>query len=46
MLLDKPYDTKADVYSYGIVLWELLTQLEPYNGAFKTFDGTCLMSGC
>lgn len=27
-----PYTRKIDVYSYGIVLWELCTSLVPYEG--------------
>lgn len=32
VLDSKPYSFKADVYSYAIVLWELLTQDIPFRG--------------
>lgn len=27
-----PYDEKADVYSFAVVLWELITREEPFKG--------------
>ncbi|KAI8001026.1 Serine/threonine/tyrosine-protein kinase HT1 [Camellia lanceoleosa] len=32
MIKEKPYTRKVDVYSFGIVLWELTTTLLPFQG--------------
>ncbi|GAA0170657.1 hypothetical protein Leryth_019668 [Lithospermum erythrorhizon] len=32
MIREKPYTRKVDVYSFGIVLWELTTSLLPFQG--------------
>ncbi|XP_010943229.1 serine/threonine/tyrosine-protein kinase HT1 [Elaeis guineensis] len=32
MVKEKPYTRKVDVYSFGIVLWELTTALVPFQG--------------
>lgn len=32
ILENKPYSPAADVYSYGIILWEILTQKTPFEG--------------
>ncbi|KAK9091976.1 hypothetical protein Syun_026887 [Stephania yunnanensis] len=32
MIREKPYTRKVDVYSFGIVLWELTTNLLPFQG--------------
>jgi len=37
VLLNKEYDESADLYSYGLVLWELLTGQNPYPN-IKTYS--------
>eukprot|EP01105_Mastigella_eilhardi_P014882 TRINITY_DN3389_c0_g1_i2.p1 TRINITY_DN3389_c0_g1~~TRINITY_DN3389_c0_g1_i2.p1 ORF type:complete len:1250 (-),score=235.11 TRINITY_DN3389_c0_g1_i2:11-3760(-) len=37
ILLKKSYSFSADCYSYGIVLWQIVTRKEPY-AQFKVFD--------
>lgn len=32
MLDFKQVTTKADVFSYGVILWEMLTRKHPYQG--------------
>ncbi len=31
IILGRQYTEKADIYAFGIILWELLTRLEPYE---------------
>lgn len=37
VLKNEEYDESADVYSFGIVLWELYTQKNPF-GEIETFS--------
>ena len=38
VLRNQEYDESADVYSFGIVLWELYTQKDPFTG-IESFSG-------
>jgi len=32
VILRKPYNSKADVYSFSILMWEMLSLTKPYGG--------------
>jgi len=35
-----PYSDKADVYSYGVLIWEILTREVPYKGLCSFFPSS------
>mmetsp|Transcript_16270 Transcript_16270/g.63424 ORF Transcript_16270/g.63424 Transcript_16270/m.63424 type:complete len:579 (+) Transcript_16270:111-1847(+) len=37
VMMGRQFNEKADVYSFGIVLWEILTRAEPFQ-EFETFE--------
>jgi len=39
VMMGRPLDEKADVYSYGVVLWEIITQQAPFSefGDYRVF---------
>eukprot|EP00029_Vermamoeba_vermiformis_P002351 TRINITY_DN1272_c0_g1_i1.p1 TRINITY_DN1272_c0_g1~~TRINITY_DN1272_c0_g1_i1.p1 ORF type:complete len:1576 (-),score=141.06 TRINITY_DN1272_c0_g1_i1:63-4790(-) len=40
VLQNKFYDQNADVYSYGVLLWAIITQKEPYMAFTHLWDST------
>ena len=40
MIIGKPYSKRCDLFSYGIVLWELVTHKVPFEG----FEGSIIFA--
>jgi hypothetical protein len=38
VLSNKKYDTKADIFSFGVLLWVLISQKEPYTAFSHSWD--------
>lgn len=38
ILLEKDFDEKVDIYSFGIMIWELYEQTQPYKDTFSSMD--------
>jgi serine/threonine protein kinase len=48
VLMGRPLSEKADVYSFGIVLWELFTYKEPFDthDNYERFvEAVCIQQG-
>ena len=40
VIIGKPYSKRCDLFSYGIVLWELVTHKVPFEG----FEGSIIFA--
>jgi serine/threonine protein kinase len=38
--LNKPYTEKVDIYSFGIILWQLASGVVPFSGTYYIYTYT------